>query len=696
MMEDIEKDTVDFIPTYDNERREPSILPGKFPNLLCNGSSGIAVGMATNMPPHNLTEVCDAAAFLLDHPTASVEDLMKFIPGPDFPTAGLILGSKGIKAAYHTGRGQVTMQAKTSIEPMDGGKSAIVVTELPYQVIKSRLIEQIGELAREKKVEGITAVNDYSDKTGMRIVVELRRDVMPQKVLNYLLKHTPMRLNFGVIMLSLIDNGRGPRTQSLKDILAEYLEHRRLIITRRTRFELGRAKARAHILEGLQIAVQFLDEVIQIIRASSSTDQARSRLIERFAFSGVQAEAILNMQLRQLTALEQDKIENEYKDLLKDIARLEDILADPRRVVALIKGDLKYLRDKFGDDRRTRIIPTEAEEINIEDLIADEEMLITITRDGYIKRLTLDTFPTQGRGGKGRSAGRTKEDDNFEHLFRASTHDYILFFTDRGRVYRLRAFEVPQSSRTAMGTAVINLIQIQPDERITATVPVRDLRSATGFLTMVTERGEIKRTALSEYANLRANGLITFDLEGNDALRWVKHTDGNCEVIMTTVRGMAIRFPEADVPSRGRAAGGVRGVTLAGLEDRVVAVDTVPADDTHLELLVVSERGQGKRTPLTAYRSQGRGGKGLKTMDLTERTGPLIAACVLDRNHEANLRLMIVTENGIGIRMMVGEIKTTQGRSTQGVRLINLAENDRVKTVEYFDVTKKDAEVENE
>jgi DNA gyrase subunit A len=606
------------------------------------------------------------------------------------PTAGLILGTKGIKAAYTTGRGAITMQAKTSIEPMDNGKNAIVITELPYQVVKSRLIEQIAALAKDKKVEGITDLNDFSDKTGMRVVVELRRDVMPQKVLNYLLKHTPLRLNFGAILLSLVDEGRGPRVLPLNRLLEEYLEHRRTIITRRTRFELGRAKARAHILEGLQIAVQFLDEVIQIIRASNTIELARTRLIERFVFSGIQAEAILNMQLRQLTGLEQDKIEGEYKELLKEIARLEDILSDPRRVAALIKADLKYLRDKFGDDRRTRIIPTEAEEINIEDLIADEEMLITITKDGYIKRLTMDTFPSQHRGGKGRIAGKTKTEDTFEHFFRASTHDYLLFFTDRGRVYRLKAFEVPQSSRQAMGTAIVNLIQIMPDERITATVPIRDLRSAEGYLLMATERGEVKRTRIAEYANLRANGLVTFDLEPSDALKWVKHTQGDSQVILTTVRGMAIQFSENDIRASGRASGGVRGVTLDGAEDRVVAVDLVP--EANCELLVVSERGMGKRTPLSAYRMQGRGGKGLKTMDLTDKTGSLVASCVLSTENQRNLRLVIVTEQGIGIRMMVSEIKTTQGRSTQGVKLINLTEGDRVKTVEYLDVTKKDAD----
>lgn len=691
MLEDIEKDTVNFGPTFDNERREPLVMPGKFPNLLCNGGTGIAVGMATNMPPHNLREVCDAAAYLLDHSDATLEELMKFVPAPDFPTSGMILGTKGVKAAYETGRGSVTMQAKTSIEPMDGGRSSIVISELPYQVIKSKLIEQIGEIAREKKVEGITNVNDYSDKSGMRVVVELRRDVNPNVILNYLFKHTPLRLNFGVILLSLVDEGRGPKTLGLKGLLAEYLQHRRVVITRRTRFELGRAKARAHILEGLQIAVQFLDEVIAIIRRSPSTEQARTRLIERFAFTGIQAEAILNMQLRQLTGLEQDKIENEYKDLLREVARLEDILNDPRRVSALIKADLKYLRDKFGDDRRTRVIAAEAEEINIEDLIKEEEMLITITRDGYIKRMPLDTFPSQHRGGKGRIAGKTKEEDNFEHFFKASTHDFILFFTDRGRVYRLRAFEVPQTSRQAMGTAVINLIQVQSDERVTATIPIRDLRTADGFLLMATERGEVKRTKIEEYANMRANGLVTFNLEADDRLSWVKHTHGDAQVVMTTKNGMAIQFAESDIRVSGRASGGVRGVMLAGPEDRVVAVDTLTEPDS--ELLVVSEKGMGKRTPMAAYRNQSRGGKGVKTMDITGKTGNLVASCVITRDNQNDLRLVIVTEQGIGIRMTVSEVKTTTGRNTQGVRLINIADGDRVKTVETINVNKKDDEV---
>jgi DNA gyrase subunit A len=520
----------------------------------------------------------------------------------------------------------------------------------------------------------------------MRLVVELRRDVIPQKVLNNLLKHTPMRMNFGIISLSLIERGRAPKTLSLKGMLEYYIEHRREVITRRTRFELARAKARAHILEGLQIAVQFLDEVIAIIRASPNTETARTRLIDRFTFTGPQADAILAMQLRQLTGLEQSKIEGEYKDLLKEIGRLEDILSDIKRVDAILKADLRYLRDKFGDERRTQIIPTEAEEINIEDLIADEEMLISITRDGYIRRLELDVFPTQGRGGRGRNAGKTKEEDNIEHLFVASTHDYILFFTDRGRVYRLKAYDVPQTSRQAMGTFLTNLIQLMPDEKITATVPIRDLRTAEGFLLMVTERGEIKKTKIEEYANLRANGLITFDIEPEDRLGWVRIVKGGEDVILTTVRGMAIRFPEAKVPSRGRAAGGVRGVDLESTADRVVSADVVV--DPECELLVVGENGLGKRTAIKEYRITNRGGKGIKTMDVTDRTGNVVTAAVVSKESIPDLRLMLMTEKGIAIRMKVEEIRVSS-RSTQGVKLINLGDDDRVKTAEVMDISRK-------
>ena len=595
MMEDIEKDTVDFVPTYDNERREPSILPGKFPNLICNGSSGIAVGMATNMPPHNLREICDAITYLIDNSNATVPDLMQFVKGPDFPTSGMVYGTRGIISAYETGRGSVTMQAKTHLEPMENGKTAIVITELPYQVVKSRLIEHIGELARDKKIEGITGINDYTDKSEMRVVVELKRDVQPHKILNQLLKHTQLRLNFGCILLSLVERGRGPKVLGLRGMLQEYIDHRREIITRRTKFEVNRAKQRAHILEGLQIAVINLDEVIRTIRASANTDQARSALMSKFGFTGPQTEAILNMQLRQLTALEQDKIENEYKELLKEIGRLESILSDPKRVDQLVKDDLVYLRNKFGDDRRTEIVATEAENLRPEDMIAEEETLITISASGYIKRMKLTSFAVNHRGGKGKSAGKTKEDDSIEHIFRANTHEQIMFFTDKGKVYRLKAYDVPERDTNAMGSYLGNLLSVESGERVTAYVSVRDLATAEGYLLMGSRLGEIKRCDLKDFKNIRANGVQTFDLNEGDELGWVRKTTGDSTVILCTSRGHAIRFAESDVRCSGRTSGGVRGITLDGADDIVVAMDV--AED-NADLLVVGENGVGKRSGL--------------------------------------------------------------------------------------------------
>ena len=677
MMEDIEKDTVDFIPTYDNERREPSILPGKFPNLICNGSSGIAVGMATNMPPHNLREICDAITYLIDNNNATVPELMQFVKGPDFPTSGMVYGTRGIISAYETGRGSVTMQAKTHLEPMDNGKTAIVITELPYQVVKSRLIEHIGELARDKKIEGITGINDYTDKSEMRVVVELKRDVQPHKILNQLLKHTQLRLNFGCILLSLVDRGRGPKVLGLRGMLQEYIDHRREIITRRTKFEVNRAKQRAHILEGLQIAVLNLDEVIRTIRASANTDQARSALMAKFGFTGPQTEAILNMQLRQLTALEQDKIENEYKELLKEIGRLESILSDPKRVDQLIKDDLIYLRNKFGDDRRTEIVATEAENLRPEDMIAEEETLITISASGYIKRMKLTSFAVNHRGGKGKSAGKTKEDDSIEHIFRANTHEQIMFFTDKGKVYRLKAYDVPERDTNAMGSYLGNLLNVESGERVTAYVSVRDLANAEGYLLMGSRLGEIKRCDLKDFKNIRANGVQTFDLNEGDELGWVRKTTGDSTVILCTSRGHAIRFAESDVRCSGRTSGGVRGITLDGPDDVVVAMD-VAEDDA--DLLVVGENGVGKRSGLVDYKVQSRGGKGLKTIDVTVKTGPLKAACIVSGASDKSRSLLIMSENGQATRFPVKEAKK-QGRSTQGVKLINLAENDKVARV---------------
>ncbi len=673
MLQDLDRDTVDWTENYDQTRREPVVLPSKFPNFLCNGGSGIAVGMATNIPPQNLREICDGAIHLLDNPDADVDDLMTFIKGPDFPTAGLILGTKGIRLAYSTGRGSVVMQARTTIEPIENGRNQIVVTELPYQVIKSRLIEQIADLVKQKKIEGIADLNDYSDRTGMKIVITLKREAYPKKVLNFLLKHTPLRTTFGVNMLALVDGQ--PRILTLKDALGFFLDHRREVITRRTLYELNKAKARAHILEGLQIALDVLDEIISLIRASRTPELARNEMMSRFTLSQLQADAILVMQLRALTGLERERLEGEYKELLKQIAFFEDILASPARVVAIIKQEMKAMRDKYGDERRSRIVPMEAEEIGDEDLIPEEEMIVSITRDGYIKRVPKETYPTQNRGGKGRIGAATKEEDTIEHLFVATTHHYIFFFTDRGRVYRLKAYEVPQTSRTAMGTAIINLLNIQPGERITATVPMKQFKDVSGYLLMATECGEVKRTPLVEFTNLRNNGLIVFDIEENDALKWVAHTSGTDEIFLVTKKGMSIRFSETDITPRSRTAGGVRGITLSDDNDDVIVGMGIVQPD--LDLLVIGERGISKRTPLKEYRLQSRGGKGILTMSLSEKTGDIVDAKIVSPED----RLLIMTREGITIHLRVDDIRSLS-RNTQGVRAINVAEDDRVASVE--------------
>jgi DNA gyrase subunit A len=675
MMEDIDRDTVEWMPNYDQTRNEPRVLPGKFPNFICNGGEGIAVGMSTSVPPHNLREVVEACLYLLDHPDASAESLLRFVPGPDFPTGAMILGTRGAKEAYLTGRGKVTMQAQLQIEPVDHNKNAIVVTELPYQVNKQTLIEYIAQLVHDKKVDGITAINDYTDKSGMRVVIELRRDVLPKRIVNFLLKHTSLRQTYGIILLALV-NGQ-PKTLNLAELLRLFLEHRREVIVRRTRYELARAKAAAHIREGLQIALNFLDEIIAIIRAASSSEAARSEMVARFGLTQIQAEAILNMQLRQIAQLERLKIEEEYKNLLKQIAQYEDILVNPARLIRIIKDELRGLRDKYGDERRTRILPLEADEITEEDLVPEEETLVTISRDGYIKRVPLDTYRDQKRGGRGKQAANLKEEDQLAHLFVATTTHYILFFTNRGRVYRLKAYEIPQSSRTARGQHINNFIQTNSGERITAILPIKDFKTE-GFLVIATEYGEIKRTALSEFANLRSNGLNAFDIEEGDNLNWVKHTDGTQEIIMVTSGGMSIRFPESDVPSRGRTAGGVRGIEMRNnaktqLLDKVVAMDVVSKTS---QLLVCSLNGFGKRTDLSKYRSQSRGGRGIKTMDITAKTGSIVDAAVV----EPEDTLMVLTKNGVAIRFAISTVRESN-RSTQGVKLITPTEGDVVATI---------------
>ncbi|MHB9037395.1 MAG: DNA gyrase subunit A [Armatimonadota bacterium] len=669
MLDDLEKDTVDWGDNYDQTRMEPMVLPAKLPNLLANGTLGIAVGMATKIPPHNLTELCDGFMYLIDNPDAGVEELMQFIKGPDFPTSGLILGTKGIRSAYETGRGQIVMQAETNIEVLEGGKSAIVVTELPYQVSKKPLIEKIAAMAKEKKIDGITDILDYSDRTGIRIQIELRRDAHPRKVLNYLLKHSDLRKTFGVIMLALVDSA--PRVLTLKQVMQHWIDHRVEVIVRRTKYDLRAALRRAHILEGLRIALDHMDEIIKIIRASANSEIARNQLMSRFGLSQIQAEAILNMQLRQLTALERDKIEDEFKELLRKIAALEDLLSDPLKILAVIKTELKYIRDKLGDERKSRIVAMEANEIGDEDMIPDEETIITITRDGYIKRVPIDTYRAQKRGGRGVIGATSKEEDKMAHMFVATTHHYILFFTDRGRVYRLKAYEIPQTSRQAMGTAIINLIAIEPGDMITATIAVRDMQQE-GYMVMATELGEVKKTGLVEFHNLRSNGLRAFDIEEGDALKWVGVSNGDNEVALVTAKGMSIRFHEKDLRSAGRASGGVRGIRLSG-DDKVVGM-TLARDDC--ELLVATEKGFGKRTPLEHYRKQTRGGKGIKTMNLSEKTGRIVETAVVDDSD----KIVIITSGGIMLKIRVQEIRSC-GRSTQGVKLINLSPSDYVSSL---------------
>lgn len=692
MMEDIDRETVDWMPNYDQSIREPRVLPGKFPNFLCNGGEGIAVGMSTSVPPHNLREIIDALYHVLEHPDATPEDVIKFVPGPDFPTAAFILGTNGAREAYRTGRGRVIMQAKFTIEPQDNGKNSIIITELPYQVIKARLIQHIADLVRHKKVEGITDINDFSDKHGMRVVIDLRRDVMPMRIANFLLKHTDMRQTFGIILLALV-NGQ-PRLLNLPQALNLYLTHRKEVIVRRTRYELARAKALAHIREGLQIALNFLDEIIALIRRSASAEAARSEMCSRFGLTQIQAEAILNMQLRQISQLERQKIEDDYKRLLREMAALEDILVTPARVAAIVRDELKYLRDKYGDDRRTRIIPTEADDISDEDLVPEEKTLVTISRDGYIKRVPVDTYRTQKRGGRGVQAANLKDEDQLLHLFVATTTHYILFFTDRGRVYRLKAYEVPPTSRQARGQHINNFIQVEPGDKITAILPMKDM-TAPGYLLLATENGEVKRTALSEFANLRVNGKKCFDIEEGDSLDWVRHSTGEQEVIMVTRNGMSIRFLEQDITARSNTAGGVRGIEMRDpktklLKDKVVAMDLISPTS---QLLVCSEKGFGKRTDLSSYRAQTRGGRGIITMNVTSKTGPIVDAAVV----EPEDKLMVLTESGVAIRMDVAPIRAT-GRSTQGVTLIKVGTGDKVVTIERLidtDIEDETAEESN-
>ena len=672
MLQDIDKETVDFTPNYDESLKEPSVLPSKFPQLLVNGTSGIAVGMATNIPPHNMTEVIDGTLMLIDNPETTIEELMTVIKGPDFPTAGLILGTEGIKQAYRTGRGIIKMRAQAHIETMSNGKPRIIVTELPYQVNKARLVEKIAELVRDKSIEGITDLRDESDRNGMRVVIDLRRDSNPNVILNQLYKHTQLQDSFGVIMLALVDGQ--PRILNLKEILHYYVKHQEDVITRRTKYELAKAEARAHILEGLTIALDHLDAVITTIRESRTADIAREALMENFKLSEKQAQAILDLRLQRLTGLEREKIEEEYQEVLKTIEWLKSVLADEGKILQIIKDELTEVRTKFGDERRTRIT-YDPSNIDVEDLIAQEDVVITLTHNNYIKRMPLDTYRNQKRGGRGVTGMGTKETDFVENILITTTHHTILFFTSRGRVYHLKAYEIAEASRQAKGTAIINLLQLDKGEKITAVIQVKEFNPER-FLFMATKKGIVKKTGLSEFKSMRKGGLIAITLDDDDELIGVKFTDGDRYVILGTRDGMAIAFDEEDVRPMGRNARGVRGIRLRE-GDAVIGMDNLHRD---ADVLTVTEYGFGKRTPTSEYRSQTRGGKGLINMKVTEKTGAVIGLRVVRPGQE----LMLITSEGIVIRTNIDEISVIS-RNTQGVMLMKTEANDKVASLATMD-----------
>ncbi|MEA1855839.1 DNA gyrase subunit A [Cytobacillus sp. FSL W7-1323] len=671
LLRDINKDTIDYQDNYDGEEKEPVVLPARFPNLLVNGTSGIAVGMATNIPPHQLGEVIDGVLTLSRNPEITIPELMEIIPGPDFPTAGLILGRSGIRKAYETGRGSITLRAKVEIEQKSNGKEVIIVNEIPYQVNKARLIEKIADLVRDKKIDGITDLRDESDRDGLRIVIEVRKDANANVLLNNLYKHTALQTSFGINLLALVDGQ--PKVLNLKQCLEYYLAHQVVVIRRRTEFELRKAEARAHILEGLRIALDHLDEVIKLIRASRTTDIAKEGLMTQFDLSEKQAQAILDMRLQRLTGLEREKIEEEYASLIQLIADLKAILASDEKVLDIIREELTELKDRFNDERRTEIVSGGLEHLEDEDLIPQENIVITLTHKGYIKRLPVSTYRAQKRGGKGIQGMGTNEDDFVEHLLTTSTHDHLLFFTNKGKVYQAKGYEIPEFSRTAKGIPIINLLGIEKDEWINAVIPIEDFVD-DWFLFFTTKRGISKRSPLSSFAHIRTNGLIALGLKEEDELISVRLTNGDKEIIIGTKNGLLIRFPEDAVRSMGRTATGVKGITLSE-EDEVVGMEVLEEGDN---ILVVTKKGYGKQTPADDYRIQGRGGKGIKTANITEKTGDLVTMKAVRGEED----IMLITTGGVIIRMGVEDI-STMGRNTQGVRLIRIDEsvNEFVSTV---------------
>lgn len=672
LLRDINKETIDYRPNFDETLKEPIVLPSKFPNLMVNGSSGIAVGMATNIPPHNLKEVIDGTIMLIDNPDTDIEDLMECIKGPDFPTGAFILGMEGIKSAYRTGRGKITIRAVAEIEEHNKGRMRIVVTELPYQVNKANLLEKIAEYVRDKKLEGISDLRDESDRDGMRMVIELKRDANPNVVLNNLYKQTQFQVTFGTIMLALV-NGE-PKVLNLKEMLYHYIEHQKEIVTRRTQFDLNKAEERAHIVEGLRIALDNIDEVIKIIRSSKDDTTAKNRLMESFGLSDRQSQAILDMRLRRLTGLERDKLDLEYEELIKEINRLKEILANERLLLNIIKEEMLEIKEKYGDRRRTRILPS-ADEINIEDMIAEEDIVITLTHFGYIKRMPQDTYRTQKRGGRGIIGLTTRDEDFVEDLFITSTHDTILFFTNKGKVFALKAYEIPDAGRQARGTAIINLLNLSGDEKVTAIIPIEDYDPDSN-LVLITKEGITKKTKLDQFKNIRKNGIIAITLRDEDELISVKMTNGEREIIVVTQKGMAIRYDENDIREMGRSAMGVKAINLRK-DDFVVAMDLVEEDKY---LLVISEFGFGKRTLLSEYKTQRRGGTGLKTYNIKDKTGDIVSAKVIDANDE----VMMISQGGTIIRLNTNDI-SIMGRSTQGVTLMKMKDDKVVAVAKYVE-----------
>ena len=685
---DINKNTVDFTPNFDETEKEPVVLPARYPNLLVNGTSGIAVGMATNIPPHNLREVIGAVVKIIDdqideNGETTIEDILEIIKGPDFPTGATILGTRGIEEAYRTGRGKIRVRAVTDIEPMANGKNRIIVTELPYMVNKARLIEKIAELVRDKKIDGITALEDQSSREGMRVCIELRRDVNANVILNQLYKHTQLQDTFGVIMLALVNNE--PKVLNILDMLKYYLKHQEEVVTRRTQYELNKAEERAHILQGLLIALDNIDRVIAIIRGSKTTQIAKEGLIAEFDLTDVQAQAIVDMRLRALTGLEREKLETEYAELMKRIGELKAILADRKLLLGVIKDEILVISDKFGDERRTQIGFDEFD-ISMEDLIPEQDVVITKTKLGYIKRMTTDTFKSQNRGGKGIKGMQTLEEDYVEELFMTSSHHYIMFFTNKGRVYRLKGYEIPESSRTSRGTAIVNLLQLMPEEKITAMIPIKEYEEGQ-YLFMATQKGLVKKTKITDYSNVRKTGLAAITLRDDDELIEVKFTDNEKDIIIVTKYGQCIRFNEQDVRATGRTSMGVRGINLTD-GDEVVAMQLT---DQGEQLLIVSEKGLGKRTIMDEFTVQNRGGKGVKCYKITEKTGEVVGAKAVNEDDE----IMIINTEGIIIRMECKGISVL-GRITSGVKLINLRENEIVASIAKVKETQEDEQIEEQ